>query len=390
MKPTVIVDAIRSPMGRGEPGGVFEMIDATALLGRAGVDPALVDDVIIGNLWHPDGGSTCVGRSAWSAAGLPETVPVTTVRRCAGPSQRLIHRAVEAVRAGKRDLVVVGGVESVSTVPSGSSRLVRYLFGQEEVHQAPEALQQWIAAERTAARRRLGRQQLDEYAARSRQRAAEVAAMKEFQPEIAPVAVRTSHYSTVVSADETVGTRGTRQRLTACRPLCYDGELASRFPEVGWHHTTRNTFTAADGAGAMIIASERRAAELGLRRRARFASLSEVAEDPAAAGEGSVHATRKVVARTGLSVADLDHYEIGEDFASIPLAWQQEFDADPDRLNPRGGAISLGHPAGASAVRSMVTMLGALDATGGRFGLQAMEGARGTANAVIVERLPAR
>jgi acetyl-CoA acetyltransferase family protein len=372
-------------MGRGEPGGAFERLDAAGLLAQVlvavleatGLDPVLVDEMIVGNLWHPAGGSRDSGgicRAARTAAGLPEHLPVTTVGRRAGTGGHLIHRAVETVRSGKRELVLVGGVELVSALPAGVSRLVRYLFGQDEIHRAPEVVQQVLAAERTAARRGFDRQQLDDYAARSRQRAAEVAAMEEFRPEIAPVSVRHAHDTTTVSADETVGAR------------C----VVAEFPEAGWHHTAGSTLKAADGASALIIASERRAAALGLRPRARFSALSEVAEDPAESGEGSVRATRKVLARTGLPVDDLDHYEIGEDFASIPLAWQQEFDADPDRLNPRGGSISLGHPGCAAEVRSLVTMLGALDATGGRFGLQAMEGARGAGNAAIVERLPAR
>jgi acetyl-CoA acyltransferase len=384
MEATVIVNALRSPMGRGEPGGAFERLDAAGLLAQVlvavlevtGLDPVLVDEMIVGNLWHPSGGagaSAGIGRAARAAAGLPEHLPVTTVGRRAGTGGHLIHRAVEAVRSGKRELVLVGGVELVSALPAGVSRLVRYLFGQDEIHQAPEVVQQVLAAERTAARRGFDRQQLDDYAARSGQRAAEVAAMAEFRPEIAPVSVRHAHDTTTVTADETVGAR------------C----VVAQFPG-GARCTAGHTLKAADGASAMIIASERRAAALGLRPRARFSALAEVPEAPVESGEGSVRATREVLARTGLPVDGLDHYEIGEDFASIPLAWQQEFDADPDRLNPRGGSISLGHPGCAAEVRSLVTMLGALDATGGRFGLQAMEGARGAGNAAIVERLPAR
>ena len=310
-----------------------------------------------------------------------------TMARRRVSSQHVIHRAAERIRAGVDDLIIVGGVESMSQVPTSSSTLVHCRFGASEAGSAPANVGRGIVAELVAARWKLGRQQLDDYAARSRQRAEEVAAVGEFQPEIAPVTVWTSSSRSVVYADETVQSRGATENLATFPPLFHDREIESRFPEIGWHITEGNSSRWADGASAMIIASERRAAELGLQPWARFVALAESDDDLTTELCGPIRATRTVLKQSGIQVDDLDHYEISEAFASIPLAWQYEFAADSDRLNPRGGAIALGHPIGASGVRSMATMLNALEATGGRLGLQAMEGAGSTANVAIIEKL---
>jgi acetyl-CoA acyltransferase len=247
---------------------------------------------------------------------------------------------------------------------------------------------QGVSAELIAADYELSRRDLDEYAARSHQFAAAAAAEGGFSDEIVPIrVVDPDGTSRVVDTDETIRPQTTAEILGGLRPAFYDETLAARFPSIDWSITAGNSSQITDGATALLIMSEERASQLGLRPRARFHAFALGAADPIRMLTGPLPATEKILKRSGLTIDQIDHYEVNEAFASVPLAWSKHFDADPARLNPRGGAIALGHPLGASGARLMATMLNALEASGGRYGLQTMCEAGGMANATIIERL---
>ena len=386
----VIADAVRTPSGKGKPGGALsgvhpvDLLAGTieALITRTGLDPALVEDVIAGCAQQVGEQSGNIARNASLAAGLPEAVPATTINRQCGSSQQAAAFAAQGVMAGGYDIVIAAGVESMSAVPLGSSRPAS--LGQRNAARYPQGLvHQGISAELVAARWKLGRDELDAYSAESHRRAAATAAAGGFAGEIVSVPTGAG----VVSADETVRAGTTAAALAALRPSFRTDDMAARFPEIGWAITPGNSSPLTDGASAVLIMSEAAARRLGLAPRARFHAFSVVGDDPLMMLTGPIPATRKVLARSGLSLEDIDAYEVNEAFAPVPLAWAAEFGADPDRLNPRGGAIALGHALGSSGTRLLVTLLNHLEQTGGRYGLQAMCEAGGMANATIIERL---
>ncbi|MGB3442835.1 MAG: thiolase family protein [Actinophytocola sp.] len=391
----VIVDAIRSPMAKGKapkdgrPGGALSSLHPVELLAqvlaqlvdRTGIDPARVEDVITGCVSQVGEQSGPVGRWAWLAAGLPEEVPSVTVHRACGSSQQAADFAAQGVIAGVYDMVVACGVESMSRIPMFTARIGMDPFGPSVARRyAPGLVPQGVSAELIAARWQLDRNTLDEFAASSHTRAAAA----DRTSEIVPVTVADG---TVVDQDETIRPHTTVEKLGALGPAFRTDELAARFPEANWHITPGNSSQLTDGAAAVLIMSEDRAAELGLTPRARFHSFALAAQDPITMLTGPLPATEKVLRRSGLALDEIDHYEVNEAFASVPLAWARHFGADPARLNPRGGAIALGHPLGASGARLLTTMLNGLEATGGRYGLQTMCEAGGMANATIIERI---
>ncbi|WP_063129748.1 thiolase family protein [Nocardia fusca] len=391
----VIVDAIRSPMAKGKapendrPGGALSGLHPADLLGqmlaalfaRTDVDPGVVDDVITGCVTNSGEQTGTIGRWAWLGAGLPEHVPSVMVNRACGSSQQAADFAAQAVIAGACDVVVACGVESMSRVPMFSARMGADPFGPAALARyAPGMVPQGVAAELVAARWNLDRQALDEYAAASHTRAAAT----DFGGETVPV---TLPGGAVVDADETIRPGTTAEKLAQLGSSFRSEEMTERFPEIGWHITAGNSSQLTDGASAVLIMTEERAAALGLKPRARFHAFGLASDDPITMLTGPIPATRKALERSGLGIDDLDHIEVNEAFASVPLAWRTEFDADPARVNPRGGAISLGHPLGASGARLLTTMLNGLEATGGRYGLQTMCEAGGMANATIIERL---
>ncbi|TDV56509.1 thiolase family protein [Actinophytocola oryzae] len=391
----VIVDAIRSPMAKGRApregraGGALSSLHPVELLGqvlrqlidRTGVDPALVEDVITGCVSQVGEQSGPVGRWAWLAAGLPEEVPSVAVHRACGSSQQAADFAAQGVLAGAYDVVVACGVESMSRIPMFTARIGMDPFGPSVAKRyEPGLVPQGVSAELIAARWKLDRETLDEFAAGSHTRAAAA----DRSGEIVQVTVPDG---TVVDQDETIRPDTTAEKLGALKPAFRTDELAARFPEANWHITPGNSSQLTDGAGAVLIMSEEKAQELGMTPRARFHSFALAADDPITMLTGPIPATEKVLRRSGLTLDQLDHYEVNEAFAPVPLAWAQHFGADPDRLNPRGGAIALGHPLGASGARLLTTMLNGLEATGGRYGLQTMCEAGGMANATIIERL---
>jgi acetyl-CoA acetyltransferase family protein len=322
-----------------------------------------------------------VGRWAWLGAGLPESVPSVAINRACGSSQQAADFGAQGVIAGAYDVVVASGVESMSRIPMWTSRIGQDPFGARVAERyAPGLVSQGISAELIASRFGLTRSMLDDFSARSH----ELAAAADFAGEIVPITVADG---SAFGTDETVRPGTTPQRLGALAPVFRADEMSERFPEIEWSITAGNSSQLADGASALLIMSEERAQQLGLRPRARFVSFALAGDDPITMLTGPIPATEKVLKRSGLSIHDIDHYEVNEAFAPVPLAWQQHFDADPARLNPRGGAIALGHPLGASGARLLTTMLNALEASGGRYGLQTMCEAGGMANATIIERL---
>jgi len=398
MNSAVIVDAVRSPLAKGRAadgdrlGGALSGLHPVELLSqvfsqlfaRNGIDPATVDDVITGCVSQVGEQSGLIGRWSWLAAGLPEHVPSTTVNRACGSSQQAADFAAQGVIAGVYDIVVASGVESMSRIPMGTARIGQDPYGRSVAERyAPGLVPQGVSAELIAARHGFSRELLDEYSARSHVRAAG----SDFKSEIVPITVADgAGRAIVVDQDETIRPDTTAEKLGKLRPSFETPEMTERFPEINWSITAGNSSQLTDGASAVLIMSESRARELRLIPRARFHSFAVAGDDPITMLKGPIPATEKVLARAGLTISDIDHYEVNEAFAPVPLVWCEHFGAAEERLNPRGGAIALGHPLGASGARLLTTMLNGLEQSGGRYGLQTMCEAGGMANATIIER----
>jgi acetyl-CoA acyltransferase len=391
MSNPVIVDAVRTPMGRGKPGGALSSIHpvdllrvpVTALIERNRLDPAVVDDLIIGCVSQVGEQSSTPGRQAWLGAGYPVQVPSTTVERKCGSSQQAIDFAAWGIAAGAYDVVIAGGVESMSRVPMGTSRMNADPFGDAVRQRFPDLSPQGIAAELIARKWKLRREDVDAYAAESHRRAASCRRSGAFADEI--VSVRTE--SAVVTEDETIR-EGTTVEKLGTLPVAFRSDVyTDRFGTLDWVITAGNSSQLTDGASALLLMSESRAREMGLTPRARIVASAVCGDDPTMMLTGPIPATIKVCERARLSVHDMDAIEVNEAFASVPLAWQAEFNYDPAKLNPCGGAIALGHPLGASGARLMTTLISHLERTGGRYGLQTMCEAGGMANATIIEMI---
>jgi len=327
-----------------------------------------------------------IARTAALVAGFPEHVPGTTLDRQCGSSQQAVHFAAQGVMAGVYDVVIACGVESMSRVPMGTPRR----GGHPHVplqRRYPEGLvNQGVGAELIAARWGMTRQELDQFAASSHQRAA--AHQEQAAREILGVEVSGPDGTTWIHrTDETLRHDTTVAGLGKLAPSFVDPAIEARFPEISWSVTAGSSSPLTDGASAALIMSEQRAAELGLRPRARLLSFAVTGSDPLLMLSGVVPATEAVVASAGLTVDKIDVYEVNEAFAPVPLLWLQETGGDPERLNPRGGAIALGHALGASGTRLLCTLVHHLEDTGGRYGLQTMCEGGGMANATVVERL---
>ncbi|MEY2958019.1 MAG: hypothetical protein RLZZ01_587 [Actinomycetota bacterium] len=387
MRRAVIVDAVRTPLGRRN--GILRewhpvdlsAVVLTALEERNGLDPTVVDDVVFGCVMQVGEQAVNVARNAVLAAGWPESVPGTTVDRQCGSGQQAAHFAAQGVIAGAYDVVVAGGVEVMTRVPMGSSMVdgrYGYPFGPRvgaRYATAGGLVPQGVSAELVADRWGIEREELDRCALASHERAARATSEGRFAREMIPVA---GPDGIDVTTDEGV-------RSTSLESLA---RLPPVFVPDGGRVTAGNSSQITDGAAALLVMSEERAAESGLRPRARFVEFAVAGDDPRLMLTASIPATRKVLARAGLGVDDIDLFEVNEAFASVVLAWQREVGADPERVNVNGGAIALGHPLGASGARLMVTLLAELERTGGRFGLQTMCEGGGMANATIIERLP--
>jgi acetyl-CoA acyltransferase len=383
----VIVDAVRTPVGRrdGRLSG-WHPVDLLAetlaeLVARAGVDASLVDDVICGCVSQVGEQSINVGRNAWLAAGLPESVPATTVDRQCGSSQQAAHFAAQGVIAGAYDVVIACGVEHMTRVPMGSSAQSQGWPFSDRLSARYEGglVPQGVAAEKIAERWGLTRSELDDFAVRSHRRAGAATAAGEFKSEILPVKVEIDGQPEIFEVDEGIRVPD-RAKIASLQPVFKSDGVV----------TAANSSQISDGAAAVLIASRAKAETLGLAPRARFVSFALAGTDPMIMLTGPIPATKRALERAGLSIGDIDVIEINEAFASVVLAWKKEIGIDDgffeERVNPRGGAIALGHPLGASGVRLMTTLVNELEARGARYGLQTMCEGGGLANATVIER----
>jgi len=387
----VIVDAVRTPMGRGRASGALAEVHPVELLAsllralveRNRLDPGLVDDVIVGCVSQSGEQAVTPGRMALLAAGFPDHVPAATIDRRCGSGQQAIHFAAHGITAGAYDIVIAGGVESMSRVPMGSARMGQDPFGPSvNGRYTPGLIGQGVSAELVAAKWGLDRMSLDIYAARSHARAAQARSAGHFEREIVPIKIGDK----LVKEDETIRPT-TPEALGELKPSFVDAAMVDRFGPIEWRITAGNASQITDGAALLLIMSEQAATRLGLRPRARFAGFDVCGSDPLLMLTGPIPSTKRVLEKSGVRLDDISHFEVNEAFASVPLAWQREFGVDDDRLNPLGGAIALGHPLGASGARLMTTMLHQLERTGGRYGLQTMCENGGMANATLIERI---
>jgi acetyl-CoA C-acetyltransferase/acetyl-CoA acyltransferase len=391
-KRAVIVDAVRTPMGRGKPGGALSEVHPvdllaqilSAIIERNRIDPGRVDDVLIGCVSQVGEQSATPGRGALLAAGFPEHVPATTIDRKCGSSQQAIHFAAQGIMAGEYEIAIAGGIESMSRIPMGSARLGKDPYGPSVIRRYPPGLvSQGIAAELVAAKYGVTRAESDRYATDSHRRAARRAAAGGFKSEIVPITTPGG----VVTEDESIRPNTSVEALSQLKTSFEDQAMGERFPQIRWQITAGNSSQITDGAAALLIMEEETALRLGLRPRARFVGFAVCGDDPLLMLTAPIPATERILRKTGLGLDSIDHYEVNEAFAPVPLAWQAAMKADPERLNPCGGAIALGHPLGASGARLMATMLNSLEDTGGRYGLQTMCEAGGMANATVIERI---
>jgi acetyl-CoA acyltransferase len=397
MRDAVIIDAVRTPLGKGKASGSLAAVHPVdllatplrALVERNRFDPAALDDVVVGTVSQVGEQAFNVARRAVLAAGLPERVPATTVDRQCGSSQQAISFAAQGVQAGAYDLAIAGGVESMSRVPMGSPAAGAWdLDGRGFAERYPEGLvNQGVAAELIAAKWGIDRAELDEFGHRSQELARGATEWGAFGHEIVGVEVAGPDGSVrLVTTDE--GLRPTTlEGLAALRPAFVDEQAEARFPQIDWSITAGTSSQLTDGAAAVLIASRERAADLGLRPRARIHTTAVEADDPLFMLTAVIPVTYKVLGKAGLALKDIDLFEVNEAFASVVLAWARETGADLAKVNVNGGAIALGHPLGASGARLAATLVNALEQRDERYGLQIMCEAGGQANATIYERL---
>ncbi len=380
MRDAVIVEAVRTPVGKRNgglsgvhPADLSAHVLAT-LAGRTGLDPALVDDVVWGCVSQSGEQTFDIARTAVLAAGWPESVPGTTVDRQCGSSQQAVHFAAAGLVAGHYDVVVAGGIESMSRVPMGSSRGGQDPMGpQFMARYGGVSPNQGIGAEMIAARWGLSRTQLDEFALRSHERAAAAQDEGRFDAQIAPVDAPEGR----VTQDEGIRRGGSVEALAGLKtPFQADGVVSAG-----------NASQISDGSAALLMMTSEKAAELGMTPIARVHSVALAADDPVIMLTAPIPATKKVLQRSGLRLDEIGVFEVNEAFAPVPLAWLADIGADEKVLNPVGGAIALGHPLGASGARIMTTMVHHMRDNGIRYGLQTMCEGGGQANATILELL---
>ncbi|PIC72924.1 acetyl-CoA C-acyltransferase [Sporosarcina sp. P26b] len=382
MREAVIVEWVRTPVGKRN--GLLSTMRAEDLaakplaevIKRAGIDAGLVEDVIFGCVSQVGEQSFDIARVAALQAGYPVEVPGTTVDRQCGSSQQAVHFAAQAIISGDMDVVVAGGVESMSRVPMGSTRLG--VAFSEELTSKYEMVHQGESAERIAEQWEITREEMDRYSLESNEKA--IAARKEgkFDSEIMPIEVTLPDGTNMIVKDD----EGPREDTTMEKL----SKLKTPFRENG-DVTAGNSSQISDGANAILLMSREKAEELGLKPKFKVLTRVVVGSDPTLMLTGPIPATQKALEKSGLTMEDIDVFEVNEAFSVVTIAWLKETGADPKKLNPNGGAIALGHPLGASGGRLMITMMSELERTGGRYGLQTMCEGHGMANATILERL---
>lgn len=383
----VIVEAVRTAVGRrGGQLKDWHPVDLlaqtlTALVQRTKIDADLVEDVIIGCVSQVGEQSVNVGRNAVLAAGFPETVPGTTVDRQCGSSQQAIHFAAQGVLSGAYDVVIAGGVESMTRVPMGSSYMQGpgAPFGSQMLKRYDNGLvHQGISADLVAQKWEISRRELDEFSLESHHRAARATAEGRFSSQIVPIPVQNEDgTSSMFEKDEGIRTDTSLEKLASLKPAFKPDGLI----------TAGNSSQISDGAAVVLIMERGTAERLGLKPRARFVSFSLAGDNPILMLTAPIPATFKALARAGLTMDDIDLVEINEAFASVVLAWQRETGADLQKVNVNGGAVAVGHPIGASGVRLTTVLLHELERTGGRYGLQTICEGGGMANGMIIERV---
>ena len=384
MQNAVIVDAVRTPLGKrnGKLKDVHPVDMAAhtlrALIARNDLDPALIEDVIMGCVMQVGDQAVNVGRNAALAAGFPESVVGTTIDRQCGSSQQSAHFAAQGVMAGAYDVVIAAGVENMSRVPMGASFLPGSMpFGPAVIARYPHLVPQGISAELIAEKWGITREDNDEFSVRSHQRAAQARAEGRFDREIVPISVTTESGDEEFSADEGIRPDSSMETLAKLKPAFKEDGVV----------TAANSSQITDGAAAMLIMSEEKATQLGLKPRARFHAFALAGVDPVTMLTGPIPSTTKVLERAKMTLDQIDLVEINEAFAPVVLSWAKEHHPDMDKVNVNGGAIALGHPLGCSGARLMATLLCELERTGARWGLQTMCEGGGMANATIIERL---
>jgi acetyl-CoA acetyltransferase family protein len=382
MRETVIVEAVRTAVGKRN-GGLSGMhaadlsaIVLNELLERAGVGPEIVDDVVWGCVSQVGDQSSNIGRYAVLAAGWPENIPGTTVNRACGSSQQALDFAVQAVMSGQQDVVVAGGVEVMSRVPLGSARASGVPYGPKVLARYDDfSFNQGLSAEMIAKKWGFSRTRLDEFSVQSHERAAAAQDAGAFTDQIVPVFTDGDGDKTVVSADEGVRRGSTVEKLGGLKPA---------FAEDGVIHAG-NSSQISDGAAALLVMSSAMAVDLGLTPIVRYLAGAVTGADPVLMLTGPIPATEKVLKKAGVPLSEVGVFEVNEAFAPVPLAWLAETGADPEQVNPLGGAIALGHPLGASGAVLMTRMAHHMRSNGIRYGLQTMCEGGGTANATLVE-----
>jgi len=397
MRRAVIVDVVRSPFGRGRAGGALDgmhPVDLYArvleeLVRRTGIDPDRIEDVITGCVIQVAEQSGNIGRQAVLAAGLPESVPAVTLDRKCGSAQQALDFAAQGVIAGAYDVVVAGGVEMMSLIPMRVNRMGRDNEGPSFHRRYPDGLvRQGISAELIAAKWSIGREEMDRFALGSHQKAASAEDRGLTQRSIVPISVPSADGNTRrVERDEGLRRGTTFERLSALAPAFEDPDALARFPEIRWSVTAGNSSQVTDGASAVLVVEEATAERLRLRPRAAITHFALAGDDPILMLTAIIPATAKLLKRAGMTIGQIDAFEVNEAFASVVLAWITATGADPSRVNRLGGAIALGHPVGASGGRLLANLLASLEESGGRFGLQTMCESGGMANATLIERL---
>ncbi len=382
MQSAVIVDVVRTPLGKrnGSLAG-WHPVDLAAhtlqaLVERNDLDPALVEDVIMGCVMQVGDQAGNVARNAALAAGFPESVVGTSIDRQCGSSQQAAHFAAQGVMAGAYDVVIAAGVESMTRVPMGSSFAGGMPFGPKMMERY-DLVPQGISAELIAEKWGISREANDTFAVESHLRAARAREEGRFEREIVPVPVVVDDATVSFERDEGIRPDSTVEKLATLKPAFQaDGVI-----------TAGNSSQITDGAAATLVMSEERASALGLTPRARFHSFALAGVDPVMMLTGPIPATTKILERSGMTLDQMDLVEINEAFAPVVLAWEQEHHPDMAKVNVNGGAIALGHPLGCSGSRLLATLVCELERTGGRWGLQTMCEGGGMANATIIERL---
>ena len=385
----VIVDVVRSPFGRAKQDGALAAVHPVDLLAqvldglvdRTGIDPSLVEDVITGCVIQVAEQSANIGRQAVLAAGFPESVPAVTLDRKCGSAQQAMDFAAQGVIAGAYDVVIASGVEMMSLVPMRVNRMGKdNLGGRLRARYPAGMVNQGISAELIADKWRIDRESMDRFSVQSHVKASQ--AIPVVGRDIVPIKTDNGE---VVFEDEGLRPDSSLDKLANLKPAFRSEEMQVRFPHLSWTITAGNSSQISDGASAMLIVEEKTAERLGLNPRAAITHFATVGDDPIMMLTAIIPATQKVLKRAGLSLDSLDAYEVNEAFASIPLAWQKELGADPDKLNCYGGAIALGHPVGASGGRLVANLLSALEANNGLTGLVTMCESGGMANATVLQ-----